>query len=122
MEWLINNWYLVVGALALFLCAVFAVIGFFKLPTDKQIDNLKEWLKLAVTQAEKELGSKTGQLKLRYVYDLAISKFSWVESFLTFEEFSDYVDEALIWLEAQLESNKAVQNLVKGGVNHVKRY
>lgn len=114
MEWLINNWYLVVGALALFLCAVFAVIGFFKLPTDKQIDNLKEWLKLAVTQAEKELGSKTGQLKLRYVYDLAISKFSWVESFLTFEEFSDYVDEALIWLEAQLESNKAVQNLVKG--------
>ena len=32
-----------------------------------------------------------------------------------FEEFSMWVDEALLWLNKQLESNKNIINLVKGG-------
>lgn len=34
-----------------------------------------EWLKYAVSMAEKELGKDTGQLKLRRVYDWFIEKF-----------------------------------------------
>ena len=94
--------------------AVFAVRKFLGLPTDQQIENLKEWLKWAVTEAEKELGSGTGQLKLRRVYDLALAKFPWIARLVPFEEFSMWVDEALIWLGKQLESNKAITNMVKG--------
>ena len=114
MEWLINNWYLIVAAGAVIGAAVFAVRKFLGLPTDQQIENLKEWLKWAVTEAEKELGSGTGQLKLRRVYDLALAKFSWIARLVPFEEFSMWVDEALIWLGKQLESNKAITNMVKG--------
>lgn len=114
MEYIIDNWAIILALLVLLISVIAGIVAFFKLPTDKQIANLKEWLKYAVTQAEKELGSKTGQLKLRYVYDLALSKFSWLGKVLTFEEFAGYVDESLEWLEHQLESNKAVQTLVKG--------
>ena len=75
MEWLINNWYLIVAAGAVVGAVIYAVRKFLGLPTEQQLDNLKEWLKWAVTQAEKELGSGTGQLKLR----MAVGEFDAVQ-------------------------------------------
>ena len=115
MEWLINNWYLIVAAGAVVGVAVYAVRKFVGLPTGQQIANFKEWLKWAVTEAEKELGSGTGQLKLRMVYNMAVDKFPWIAKLVTFEMFATWVDEALIWLNNQLESNKAIIDRVKGG-------
>ncbi len=117
MNWLIDNWYLLVTAAAVVATVVFAIKRFLGLPTDQQIENFKEWLKWAVTEAEKDLGSGTGQLKLRMVYDMALSKFSWIAKLITFEEFSIWVDEALLWLNKQLESNNAVIEMVKGEDN-----
>lgn len=114
MDWFIENWYIVFGFTAMVICAVFGVLGFIKQPREKQIQALKEWLKYAVAVAEKELGSGTGQLKLRYVYNLAVARFYWIEKVLTFEQFSAYVDEALEWLQDQLVSNKDIKALVKG--------
>ena len=115
MEWLINNWYLIVAAGAVVGVAVYAVRKFVGLPTGQQIANFKEWLKWAVTEAEKELGSGTGQLKLRMVYNMAVDKVPWIAKLVTFEMFATWVDEALIWLNNQLESNKAIIDRVKGG-------
>ncbi|MCC8085617.1 MAG: hypothetical protein LIP15_15500 [Clostridium sp.] len=113
IEWILSNWYLLIAAFVIAFLAGFAVYTFVKLPTNSQIDALKEWLKYAVTMAEKELGSGTGQLKLRMVYDLFIQKFSYLAKFISFETFSGYVDEALTWLNNQLSSNKAVASYVK---------
>ena len=110
MDWLINNWYLIVAAGAVVGAAVFAVRRFLGLPTEQQILNFQEWLKWAVAEAERQLGSGTGQLKLRLVYNMAVDKFPWITKLVTFEEFSMWVDEALLWLNKQLESNKAVIN------------
>lgn len=115
MDWLINNWYLIVAAGAVIGAAVFAVRKFLGLPTEQQIRNFQEWLKWAVAEAEKQLGSGTGQLKLRLVYNMAVDKFPWITKLVTFEEFAMWVDEALIWLNKQLESNKAVISMIKGG-------
>lgn len=112
MEWFMENWYVVIGILALLICIGFIVYNFFGLPTSTQIAKIKEWLKYAVTMAEKELGSGTGQLKLRYVYDLFISKFSWASKFISFETFSSWVDDALEWLNYQLANNTKIESLV----------
>lgn len=88
------------------------IYRFIRLSQDQKIANVKEWLKWAVTMAEKELGSGTGQLKLRQVYNMAISEFPWIVQVISFELFSKWVDEALEWMESQLESNKAIQELV----------
>ncbi len=84
------------------------------LTTGCQLAGFREWLKYAVSLAEKELGSGTGQLKLRLVYELFLSKFPWLGKLVSFEVFSSYVDEALVWLNTQLESNTAVAGYVRG--------
>lgn len=112
MNWLVDNWYVVVGLIALVIMIISGIVNFFKLPTSEQIKNVKEWLRYAVSEAEKELGSGTGQLKLRKVYDLAIQKFPWIGKCIKFETFSNWVDEALVWLNKQLEENENVAKLV----------
>ena len=48
------------------------------MPSDKQLSKVREWLLYAVTKAEKELGGGTGQIKLRYVYDMFVARFTWL--------------------------------------------
>ena len=86
--------------------------AFAKLSRKKKVENIKEWLKLAVVEAEKTLGGGTGQLKLRYVYDQAVAQFPWIASLVPFETFSAWVDEALEWMEKQLEQNQAITNYI----------
>lgn len=65
MEFIIENWPLIVAALAVIAAVVVAVARFVGLPTEKQLAKVKEWLLWAVTEAEKDLGGGTGKLKLR---------------------------------------------------------
>jgi len=65
------------------------------MPSDKQLNKVREWLLYAVTKAEKELGGGTGQIKLRYVYDMFVARFTWLARVISFEAFSMMVDEAL---------------------------
>ena len=83
--------------------------NFEKQDKETKIANIKQWLKLAVVEAEKALGSGTGQLKLRYVYDLAVKQFPWIVTLITFEIFSGWVDEALDWMRDQLKQNSAIE-------------
>lgn len=114
MEWLIENWYVFVGIVSVIIVSFAMAVKFFNMPTEKQLEALREWLKYAVSVAENELGGGTGQLKLRMVYDMAIEKFPWVAKMYTFEQFSKDVDCALIWLENQLDKNKNIKAIVVG--------
>lgn len=91
-----------------------AVYVFVKMPSDKQLNKVREWLLYAVTKAEKELGGGTGQIKLRYVYDMFVARFAWLARVISFEAFSMMVDEALERMKKMLENNKAMQTLVSG--------
>ena len=56
MEFIINNWYIILAIAAILGVAVVAVIRYFKLPSEAQLAKVREWLLWAVTEAEKELG------------------------------------------------------------------
>ena len=112
MEYLINNWFMIVALMAvLFICFIAAKKWLSK-PTVEQVANIKEWLLLAVTEAEKQLGGGTGQLKLRFVYDWAVERFSWV-SVISFDTFAGWVDEALAEMKKQLAANEAVKAYIE---------
>ncbi len=117
LTWMTENWMVIVALI----CVICVVVGglwhFYNEPSSVQVQKVKEWLLLAVTQAEKELGGGTGQLKLRYVYDLFLTKFPWLAKVISFGQFSLYVDEALEKMKEMLKSNVAVQNLVEGDEN-----
>lgn len=75
---------------------------------------VKEWLKYAVCIAEEELGSGTGQLKLRRVYDMFIDAFPVMSSIMPFNIFSKLVDVALEWMREQLEKNESFKAAIEG--------
>ncbi len=91
-----------VGAFALLL-----LIGYLRMK-----GNVKEWLLWAVTQAEQYLGSGTGALKLRYVYDLAVEAFPPIKYLVSFSVFSLWVDEALVQMREQIKNNPNIKNFV----------
>lgn len=100
------------------ICCVVGVIGFgiyqfLKLEKDKQLEIVKEWLLLAVVEAEKKLGGGTGQIKLRYVYDMFIEKFKFLALMITFEQFSIMVDTALDKMRLMLSSNEKLKDYVE---------
>lgn len=86
---------------------------FTQMPKEKQKEALREWLKWAVTQAEKALGSGTGQLKLREVYAMALQQFPWLAKAIPFDVFALYVDEALEWMREQIDKNKNIEAFIK---------
>lgn len=114
MNWIANNWFLIIVGVALCYFLISIGIWFWRLPEEQKIANIKEWLKYAVVEAEKALGSGTGQIKLRMVYDLACKQFPWILKTVSFDVFSVWVDEALTWMKEQLDQNKAIETLVKG--------
>lgn len=101
----INFWPVLVAFICgVVVCLLFAV-KFSKEPTERKITMIKEWLLFAVIQAEKELGGGTGQVKLRYVWDMFIKTFPALAPVVSFELFSKLVDEALDQMRHLLETN-----------------
>lgn len=115
MKFLVENWCAIVAIIAILAAAASFVYNFVKLPHKEQVAKVKEWLLWAVAQAEKKFGGKTGQLKLRYVYDLFTARFPFAAKFLTFEQFSNLVDEALEKFNRMLESNQKIVEYI--GIN-----
>lgn len=112
MTFLIENWALILGLGSLAIAIGFAIKHFWGLPTKVQIEAVKKWLLWAVIQAERELGAKTGQAKLRFVYDMFVVKFPWVAKVVSFEVFSTWVDGALDEMKALLDSNVAIAEYI----------
>lgn len=107
MKTLIDNWNLV-------LILVLVIVGVVEYFFNKE--RAKEWLLGAVTEAEKQLGSKTGKLKLRFVYDMFIAKFPIFSKIISFQGFSDLVDEVLVEMRKAINTNQAIFDYVNEGV------
>ena len=101
---LTENWYVIIVVLIL-------AFGIYYTITNKQ--KVKEWLKYAVTIAEKELKSGTGQLKLRQVYDMFLERFPVFSKLVPFSVFSNWVDLALEFLREQLDKNENIKAFVE---------
>lgn len=114
MDFFIENWFVIIAVFAIVVGIIVAVIKFIKSGKASQIANLKEWLLYATTEAEKALGSGTGKLKLRTVYDMFLAKFLWLAKVISFDMFSGLVDEALEDMNDLLTNNAAVHLYVNG--------
>lgn len=109
MEWLVDNWSLLVVLVCAIGGVVFGCKKFAQSGKTNQLKKVKEWLLFACVEAERDFGSGKGQLKLRYVYDMFVEKFGVIKYIVTFEEFSNMVDEVL---ESAIEffENRQIEN------------
>lgn len=112
MEWLIDNWYIIIAIIAGLAVIVAGIIAFFKLPLATQKEHIKQWLLWAVSLAEQKFGGGTGQLKLREVYDKFITKFPFISKIISFQTFSNLVDEVLVDMKEMLEKNDNINDII----------
>lgn len=109
---MIDNVIIICGSVILIGIIGLCLCWFLKLSKERQREIIIEWLLLAVVKAEKELGDGTGQLKLRFVYDLFIDKFRFISMLISFSQFSELVDQALDTMRDMLDSNKQIKDYV----------
>lgn len=64
------------------------------------------------------LGEKTGQLKLRLVYDWFVEKFPILATIVPFKVFSAWVDTALDTMKEWLEVNNKIGDYIKEDKNN----
>lgn len=81
------------------------------------MNGFKNWLVWAVSEAESLFGSKTGKLKLRYAYELAIERFPIFAKLIPFSLFSKFVDSALTIMRDMIENNKNIADAIGDHVN-----
>ena len=114
MEVLIEYWDLIlicVGALG------FVSLWFYHFvttPSDKQLEKVKQWLIYACIEAEILMKSKTGQLKIRYVYDKFNDRFKWISLVISFEQFTSLLEVALKEAKHLIETNQNIKEYIEG--------
>ena len=95
-----------------------AIVAVFLVVLTIWLMGFKNWLVYAVAEAEKVLGSKTGQLKLRLVYDMAVARFPIMAKMLPFNLFGKLVDAALKIMNDMIANNdsiaEAITNQIEG--------
>lgn len=106
MDFIIEYGFLILALVAVVIAAICLVKG--------NINAAKEWLVYATSMAEKQFGSGTGVLKLRFVYDMFLTKFPGLAKIISFDRFSKFVDDALETMKSNLENNKAIKEFVNG--------
>lgn len=114
MKWIIENYSLLVVIACIAGLFIWYSKRFMQLPSETQLEKVRQWLLYAVIEAEKTYQSGTGRLKLAATYNEFCKVFPSLVTIISFELFSKLVDEALVQMRSLLETNKDIEFYVKG--------
>lgn len=103
IEFLQQYWLLIVFALAVAGTLAYIII--------KEPQRIKQWLIWACAQAELALGSGTGMLKLREVYDMFITQYPIFSKIIPFSVFQKWTEEALLIFKDWIVNNARAQEM-----------
>ena len=101
----IKNWSAVMGLICMVAFLGLSIRQFFKLTLEAQKKKVKQCLLSWVMAAEKDLGSKTGKIKLSLVYSMFVKAFPVFQMFVSIDTFGGWVDEALLLMKDVLNNN-----------------
>ena len=91
---------------------LFLICGFMLYLKERSIKRCLVW---ACTEAERILGTKTGKLKLKMVYDTFVEKCPVISAFIPFAIFSRWVDTALEEMKMMIENNCYIRGYIEKG-------
>lgn len=107
-----EHWSTLLVVIAIVAAIVLFVVKFLKLSPEQQRERIRTALLAIVTEMEKQYGPKTGSIKRSQAYSQLVKLFPVLTIFLSQETFDKLLDEALVILNASLESNKKVADYV----------
>lgn len=106
MDFLIDNWFLIICSACVGVVLGILIVNFIKMPTSEKLIKIRAWLLSAVIWAEQEYGEGTGKIKLSAVYGEFCRYMPWVAKVISFNKFSALVDEALVEMRKILTASK----------------
>lgn len=109
---IVNYWPLLIVLLSVFCCAIYIVNNFLGKTREERLENIKQWAIYACALAEKELGSGTGQLKMRATYNMFLSTFPKLANVISFETYQHIAEMALTEFKHMLETNPKVKDQI----------
>ena len=115
-----NQTFINVLIILLVIAVVCAVVYFAVEKGFLSSNKVRQWLLFACSEAERALGSGTGQLKLRKVYDMFVARFPLMALIISFETFSRGVDLALDQLQEMIDDDDNVKESIQGAIPEVK--
>ena len=111
LEYFVEHWAVLVGLTAVAYVLFNSFQKFVGLPKAMKSEVVQTWILYAIAEAEKEFGSGTGDIKLGKVYGDFAKTFPSLARVVSFEVFKSVVDDSLVALRAQLETEKIRQKI-----------
>lgn len=99
---LLENIDLLIVIILLILSVFISIRNFLVIPSQKRQEKILLWMIHNVEMAEKIYGSKTGKLKLAYVYQQFLERFGILGLFMSQEVFETLVNRAIAIMEEAL--------------------
>lgn len=112
INFIMEYWPIIIVAIAIICCAICAITNIFRTPSSALIENIRQWAIYACALAEKELGSGTGQLKLRATYDMFLKRFPNLFNIISFQMYQNIAESALAEFKKMLETNPSVKDII----------
>lgn len=103
---------LILSHLDVIIFLILVIIGLISFFIKK--GNVQKLLVYICLKAEKKFGAKTGQIKLREVYEWFVTKWPVLSLLISFNEFSKMVDIALEEMRHLIDTNMQIFDYVNG--------
>lgn len=110
LNWIMENWFIIVAVMALIFVAAYQCLKFSKLTKKQQLAKIKRTAYILVAEAEFSFGSKAGQAKFNYVYKMLANKFPLFNR-IPKEAAYKIIDEALDELKEALKEEKELNEI-----------
>lgn len=110
LNWIMENWFIIVAVIALIFVAVYQYFKFSKLTKKQQLTKIKRTAYILVAEAEFSFGSKAGQAKFNYVYKMLANKFPLFNR-IPKEAAYKIIDEALDELKEALKEERELNEI-----------
>lgn len=112
LKMMLENWVYFFILLIMGILTVYAILRFMRLTPEQQLEKVKVALLYMVTEAEKELKSKTGRVKRAKVWEQLVERFPIVTLFMTEKKYDELLEQALEEFRKMLESNTSLYDYV----------
>jgi len=96
LNWLIENWFLIVIFLCFFGKSIINTINFLLMEPNKRLLFIRENILNLVLIAEKELGSKTGEMKLKLVITTFYKKYPFARLIFPENKLIELIEESVV--------------------------
>lgn len=105
LNWLIENWFLIVIFLCFFGKSIINTINFLLMEPNKRLLLIRENILNLVLKAEEQLGSKTGELKLKLVISSFYKKYPIARFIISETKLRNIIEESVTEMKNILKKN-----------------